>query len=385
MRLVKRAVVVVLLTALALPSTLASQDVADPENPLLIPGDNTSFGGVSGEFLQLGSSARGMALGGSFATIVDDVNSLYYNPAGLPRMDGFEASVTIMPYFADTDYYWAGLAFPFADGDFGIGFFLGRFGFGDAPVYTEEDPENFTGQTFGANEVVAGASFAHQFIDRFSAGVTLKVVSDDLATGSPGGASASAFAVDLGTNFTSEVFGRRIALSFVVQNLGGNLQHSGDALSFRQVDERATTPDQRLDPPLNETRATPYPLPRLFRAGLGYDLVTSEQARWTLAAEFIESNNTKVTFGAGTEFAWESTDAPIGAALRASWQLQPDEDDLGTGLSPVPDNRGLDGLNAGGGLFYRVADRYKIQFDYAYRHFGALGSIDVFTVTFGIQ
>jgi hypothetical protein len=377
---------VVLLTALALPSTLMSQvAVTDPDNPLLIPTDNTSFGGVSGEFLLLGSSARGMAMGGSFATIVDDVNSLYYNPAGLTRMDGFQAALTIMPYFADTDYYWAGLAFPFADGDFGFGIFLGRFGFSDSPVFTEADPEGLSGETFGVDEVVGGISFAHQFIDRFSAGVSLKLISDNLASGGLGGASANAFALDFGTNFTSEVFGNRIALSFVVQNLGGNLQHTGEALSLRQNPDVVGTPDQRLDPTLTEVRATPFPLPRLFRVGLGYDLFTNEQTRWTLAAEFVESNNTNGTFGGGTEFAWQSTETPIGAALRGSYQYQPDEDILSdAAIAPEPDNRGLDGLAVGGGLFYRVSDRYRFQFDYAYRHFGVLGSVDVFSVTFGI-
>lgn len=384
MRLVRRAVVAVVLTAIAFPSTLASQVTTDPDNPLSIPQDNTSYGGVSAEFLQLGSSARGMAWGGSFATIVDDVNALHYNPAGLPKLDGFEASVTIMPYFADTDYYWAGAAWPFADGDFGIGVFMGRFGFSDAPVYTEEDPDGLIGETFGVNELVGGVSFAHQFIDRFSAGVTLKYIADDLATGL-GGASASAAAVDFGVNFSSTLWDRRIALSFVVQNLGGTLKHSGDALSFRQRDTRVTTPDQRLDPPLNETVTTGYPLPRLFRAGLGYDLVDGEEASWTLAAEFVESNNTNATFGFGTEFAWEAADTPIGAAVRGSWALQPDEENLSDVSVGADPSTGLDGLAFGGGLFYRVSGKYKIQFDYAYRNFGALGNVDVFTVTFGVQ
>ena len=33
--------------------------------------------------------------------------------------------------------------------------------------------------------------------------------------------------------------------------------------------------------------------------------------------------------------------------------------------------------------FYKIAGRYKAQFDYAYRSYGILGSTDVFTFTFG--
>ncbi len=69
-------------------------------------------------------------------------------------------------------------------------------------------------------------------------------------------------------------------------------------------------------------------------------------------------------------------------ALRGSYTTQPDQDELG-GLSA--DNSELDGLGVGGGIFYRVADQYRINFDYAFRHFGVLGSVDVFSVTFGWQ
>ena len=136
MRLISRAVAT-LFMVVALPGLLWAQD---GDNPVQIESDNTAFGGSSAEFLQFGSGARGMALGGSFSTIVDDVNALYYNPAGLTAMQGPEVALTLMPYFADTDYYWTGLAFPFADGDFGLGFFLGHFGFGNQPIYTEADP-----------------------------------------------------------------------------------------------------------------------------------------------------------------------------------------------------------------------------------------------------
>ncbi|MFQ5747134.1 MAG: PorV/PorQ family protein [Gemmatimonadota bacterium] len=371
--------------AVALPGALFAQGTGpqtDPSNPVKIPIDNTAFGGSSAEFLEFGSSARGMALGGAFATIVDDVNSLHYNPAGLPMMDGPQAAVTIMPYFADTDYYWAGLAFPIAEGDYGFGVFLGRFGFSDSPVFTEADPEGTSGTTFGVDEVVAGFSFAHAFIDRFTAGVTVKFINDNLATGSLGGAVARTAAVDFGTNFHSELGGRPIRIAFVVQNIGGDLTHSGNALRFREFTPSPTTPDQRLDPPPAEVIASSFPLPRLLRIAGNYDVVANGQSRLSLLGEFVESNNQAPTVGFGSEFQWEAPETPIGAALRASWQLQPDERNLG---APSADDTNLDGFNFGGGLFYRIAGRYKASFDYALRHFGALGTVDVFSFSFGWQ
>ena len=48
-----------------------------------INADNTPYGTTSGEFLLLGASARGAALGNAFQAIANDVSALYYNPAGI--------------------------------------------------------------------------------------------------------------------------------------------------------------------------------------------------------------------------------------------------------------------------------------------------------------
>jgi len=382
MRLLSRMAIAIVATV-ALPGLLWAQD-----NPVQIEGDNTSFGGTSAEFLQFGAGARGMALGGAYSTIADDVSALHYNPAGLTFLEGPEANLTVMPYFADTDYYWTGLAFPFGDGDFGFGVSLGHFGFSDQPIFTEADEQGDSGEFYGVSETVLGLSLAHAFIDRFSAGVTIKFISDDLATGALAGASASTAAFDFGINFHSELGDKPIALSFVVQNLGGSLKHSGDALRFRDFDgstDNDALPDQRVDPIFAEIVTDGFPLPRLFRAGLSYDLLSGESTRFTLLGEFVEPNNNSPFFGFGGEFEWMSDVSPIGAALRGSYTTQPDNtDDFAAGALSA-DNGELDGLGVGGGIFYNLADSYRIKFDYAFRHFGTLGSVDVFSVTFGWQ
>jgi hypothetical protein len=385
MRLLKRTVTAVVLVVAA-PGLLWAQVLetpTEPDNPVQVAGENTGFGTVSGEFLQFGASARGMALGGAYSTIADNVDVMHYNPANLTFLDGPQANLTVMPYFADTDYYWAGLAFPFSDNDFGLGVFLGRFGFADQPIYTVTDQEGLSGETYSVNEVVAGLSFAHAFIDRFSAGGTIKYISDDLAGGSLSGAKATTVTFDFGVNFHSELWNRPIALAFVVQNLGGSLGHSGEALRFRDFNASGSdpsVPDQNVDAPFAAFDSDNFPLPRLFRAGLSYDLISSDAIRLSALGEFVESNNQKPQFGFGGEFAWTSQDGPLGAALRGSYTTQPDHEDFG-GISAS--NVGMDGIAFGGGLFYKISDQYLIQFDYAYRHFGALGSVDAFTFTLG--
>ena len=135
-----------------------------------------------------------------------------------------------------------------------------------------------------------------------------------------------------------------------------------------------------MDAPFAAYDTDNFPLPRLFRAGLSYDVVSSDAIRLSALTEFVESNNQKPQFSFGGEFAWTSQDGPLGAALRGSYTTQPDNEDFG-GISAS--DVGMDGIAFGGGLFYKISEQYLIQFDYAYRHFGALGSVDAFTFTLG--
>ena len=73
MRLLKRTVTAVVLVVAA-PGLLWAQvpeTPTNPDNPVQVAGENTGYGTVSGEFLQFGGSARGMALGGAYSTIAD--------------------------------------------------------------------------------------------------------------------------------------------------------------------------------------------------------------------------------------------------------------------------------------------------------------------------
>ena len=79
-------------------------------------------------------------------------------------------------YVADTRYSWGGIAFPFAGGSKTFGVQLGTFGFKDQPVYTVEQPDG-TGATYSVNETFVGLTYAQNFSDRFSAGITAKFIS----------------------------------------------------------------------------------------------------------------------------------------------------------------------------------------------------------------
>jgi len=359
----------------------AQEDVPTVE----IKKENSGAGTTSAEFLLMGSGARGMAIGPAFAALTRDVESLYYNPAGLPLMQGTEMAATVMPYFADTKYLWAGIAMPLAGGEYGFGISIANFGFSDVPVYTEVDPTGASELTYGVSETVIGLSIAHAFIDRFTGGFTFKFIADKL-----GQASATGVALDVGTNYHSELGGRPIALAFVIQNLGTTLKHSGSGLDFNNYPEPddPSYPSQPVDPMPARYEAQSSAIPVVFRVSLAYDALSTTATRLSLLGEFNEYYNLGQSFGFGGEYAWTPEGLPFAAALRGSYAYQPDNTLTGqeerdwAGATDVS-GAGMDGVTLGGGMNLNITESYSIKADYAWRNFGVLGARNVFSVGLG--
>src|SRR5207247_35351 len=87
----------------------------------VIPFDDPTGGGPSGEFRLLGAGARGAALGGAYAALATDVTALYYNPGGLAQLPRPGAMVSTYDYVAGTRYSWLGIAFPLTGGARSVG------------------------------------------------------------------------------------------------------------------------------------------------------------------------------------------------------------------------------------------------------------------------
>src|SRR5262245_24501166 len=75
-------------------------------------------------FLSLGAGAREVGLGGAAAAVVDDASSLYWNPAGLMRLERRSVSLMHAPHLEESFY------------DYGAyGQRVGNLGFGAAVHY----------------------------------------------------------------------------------------------------------------------------------------------------------------------------------------------------------------------------------------------------------
>lgn len=344
-------------------------------------GDNTAFGTTSAEFLLLGAGARGAALGGSFAAIATDVTSLYWNPGGLAMIDrpGFSAST--YEYLADTRYSWAGIAFPMSQGARAIGFHAATFGFSEAPVYTLEAPDG-DGTEYGVSESYVAASYGQNFSDRFSAGFTAKMIIDKL-----GRTSATAFAVDFGTNFHAQLGPRPIRASFTVQNLGTTLKHDGAGLDVTVI--RQPPSDQvnfPQEPQQARLRAKDFQLPTLFRVGVAFDFVNTAAAKVTLTSEFTQPNSSRPSAGGGLEWGLLNIgNTGFTATVRGGYTHQADNDispdEAAAGFqSTITSQDNMDGVAFGGGLAFKRGN-FGLSVDYASRSLGILGRTNYFSAS----
>ncbi|HEU4698317.1 MAG TPA: PorV/PorQ family protein [Gemmatimonadales bacterium] len=342
--------------------------------------DNTSYGTTSAEFLLLGAGARGTALGGAYAALANDASALYYNPGGAALVSRPGVMLSTYDYVADTRYSWGGLVLPFSGGQRAFGVQLGTFGFSNQPVYTPDQPEG-TGSVYSVNETFAGLTFAQNFSDRFSAGITGKFIFDQL-----GDVKGNAFAVDFGTSFHAALNNHPIRFSFTLQNLGSNLSYSGTAIDAEVP--RTPLPGEPSVPTIPqpaEFKTKDFALPTVFRVGLAYDLLPRENSRLTILGEFNQPTSNKAGFTAGTEFAANHLGGSgFGFALRGSYSYAPAnnftlQDPTQSALS---DEENLQGLAVGGGLNY-ASGNFNIGFDYAYKYMGILGPTNFFSLSLG--
>jgi len=347
-----------------------------------VPSNNIAYGTTAAEFLLIPATARGAALGGTFAALANDLGSMYYNPAGLALMERPGAMASSMSYIAGTKYNFGAIGFPFGGGSRAFGLSVTTFGFSDQPVYTVEDPQGTSGQVYSVSETAIAGTYSQQFSDRFSAGITAKYIGDKL-----GDVSGNAFAVDFGTSFHSQLGGRAIRAGFVITNLGTNLKHAGQPLIVTVPRQPPPGQDQVPQEParaLLETKA--WNLPVMFRVAVAYDAFATSLSRLTLLGEFNQPNNSQPGFSFAGEYNLALGQSGFSVAGRLGGTFSGDDNMTApdpTSASYAGFTSALKGrqyrLSAGGGLRYAKGG-FGIGFDYAYKNYGLLGGVNMLGV-----
>lgn len=207
--------------------------------------------------LTIPMGARNVGLAGSNIANVQGVESIYWNPAGLSRINDTEVGFTYLNYFADMNISY--LALGKNVGSLGVlGFSFQAFDIGEIPVTTIEVPEG-TGEIIKPMYMTLDATYSKKFTDRIHFGVNAKYVMEKI-----GDMSANAVGFDFGLQYTSPM---GVDFGVILKNIGTEIQFSGTGIEFdsdvQWANPNATTRKTVLDMASNE-------LPTSMALGLAY-------------------------------------------------------------------------------------------------------------------
>jgi long-subunit fatty acid transport protein len=302
---------------------------------------NPNLGTSGAQFLQIPVGARSEAMGGAIVGLADDASAIFWNPAGIVKVNNVQAHFSYMNWFDLFDFNAASLVYNAGDlGTFGASMVL--FTTEDMEITTEEEP-NGTGRYFDAGDVALGISYAKYLTDRFSVGVTVKYINQTIWN-----ETASGVAFDIGTQYRLDFQNLTIAMSMT--NFGADMKFDGPDLDFTYRKDE-DYPQSRLVPSRLLTQE--YPLPLNFQVGIGFDVFEYDFVKMIGAIDVTHPNDNAERAHFGTEFSFFDR-----FYVRAGYKYNYDDQDFTFGAGAnVP---------LGGSAVY---------FDYAYSLFDILPSV----------
>jgi hypothetical protein len=194
-------------------------------------------------------------MGGSYDAIVDDVDAVFWNPAGLVGVENNSLTVSECEWIADTRLISAGFARNMGFGVLGVSTIYMMYG--DIPETTIDQPGG-TGNTFTASDMAVGVSFGRRLTDRFSVGGTTKFIRQAIADD-----SAMGIAFDVGTQYDTGF--RTLKMAIALQNLGPEMKFGGT-----YFEKQRDPTDPRVEEEFSE-----FSLPVLVRLGVTYTFFDS--------------------------------------------------------------------------------------------------------------
>jgi hypothetical protein len=346
----RTSIITLVLTLLLLPALMLAQLSIGSK-------DVSKTGTVAAPFLEIPVGATAIGLGSAYVSLANDATALYWNPAGSVAIQQTEVVASHMTWIADTRFDFAAMVLPL--GDFGtLGLSYTSLSMDDMKVRTVELPEG-TGEYFSAGDIAAGVCYARKLSDRFSVGFNVKYIHQGIWH-----ESASAFALDFGTMFRTDLFGGMV-IGASLSNFGTSMQLSGrDTRQFGRVDPTKLGSNEQIP---SEIEMDSWDLPLLFQLGISTSPVRNDDYRWTVAVDALHPSDNYESVNLGTELAFREF-----LFIRGGYNaLFLDQTEGGLSL----------GFGVTSGLLF--TSNTQVKLDYAYRDLGRLEGVHI--VSLGVR
>jgi hypothetical protein len=303
-------------------------------------------GTTSLQYLKVMPTARATAMGDAYVSLARGADAVFWNPAGLTKIEAQEMSSTYTSWIFDTQLLALAYDVPMGDvGNLGV-----QFQYIDYGTIKETRTETIdlvigptgekifnpglTGRSFTPYSYLVGLSYAKAITDKFSAGVTLKYATESLwadqVITSINSVTGEVSDYKTYTNVLLFDFGMIYNTGFRSVQIGISVQNFGPQVTFAKRS---------------------YPAPLAMRVGVSANvigsealLVNDETSQLTLAYDLFQPNDYDQQMHLGAEYSFADA-----VALRIGYKVGYDSE----------------GLTFGGGIHTSLSG-FGISFDYSY-------------------
>jgi hypothetical protein len=232
--------------------------------------------------------------------------------------------------------------------------------FGEVLMTSNDDPYGDAGRTYSPGFMTIGLSYARQFTDAITFGLTAKVISEKMAR-----ATGNAFAVDLGVQYHNMGGIRGLHIGVALKNYGPAMTFGGSGLLHKGISTEGRRPEQYY-----RSDAESFELPSTLDMGVSYVRNINDDVSFTVNSTFINNNLALNSYNFGGEVAYKLGTLKLMGRGGYSY--------MDTGVS----DESIFGPTMGFGIFYHTT-AVDIVVDYAWRQVEYFNNNSVFSFKFG--
>lgn len=303
------------------------------------------------QFLKVMPCARATALGEAYTVWAKGAEAIFWNPAGLAKIDHMELTTTYIDWLFDSQQ--GALSYALNIRSFGaIGVQIQYVDFGEfeettnaRPYISNPESPGLTGRTFRPFSYLVGLSYARYLTDKFSVGISMKYAHESLFNGQKVIAQVRQGVFEEVTTWANGLlfdFGIRYDTGFRSVYIGSAVQNFGADVTYAKES---------------------HPVPLLFRFGVGANLIGSqglvrsgsnEKNRLSVASDIFHPNDYAQQVHVGVEYEYDGF-----FALRGGYKF----------------NYDFDGFTCGAGIQHAI-EGVRLSLDYSYGSMGIyLGNV----------
>ncbi len=282
-------------------------------------------------FLKIGVSARAVGMGEAVVALRQDAGSVYYNPATIAQFEISQMSTSRIQWPADINYDFAAFSSRVRGNHF-IGVSAGILHMEPMMETTEYMPHG-TGNYFMFQDRFIGLSYGVKMTDRFSFGLTLKHVQENL-----GGHDMSSVMIDLGTFYWTGF--KSLRFSAALSNFGGQARPEGTYQ--KRIIDKSTGEEIVI-----ESEFEQFSPPTVFRVGVAMEIISTSSQSLTGSFQLNHPVDNAENLVMGLEYILFKS-----LALRSGYKLNNEEEDISFGAG-----------------FYVPLGPVSLRIDYAFANF----------------